>query len=63
MRVGVLDSTAITLCMENNLPIFVVDLWQPHVIEAVVMGERVGTVIADPRRWQNGVYAPDAVLN
>lgn len=61
MRVGVLDSTAITLCMENNLPIFVVDLWQPHVMEAVVMGERVGTVIADPRTWQNGAYAPQAV--
>lgn len=52
MRVGVLDSTAITLCMENNMPIYVVDLWQPHVMEAVVMGERVGTVIADPQRWQ-----------
>jgi uridylate kinase len=53
MRVGVLDSTAITLCMENNMPIFVVDLWQPHVMEAVVCGERVGTVIADPKTWQH----------
>ncbi|MER2598054.1 MAG: UMP kinase [Caldilineales bacterium] len=52
MRVGVLDSTALTLCMENNMPIYVVDLWQPHVVEAVVRGERVGTVIADPQRWQ-----------
>lgn len=52
LRVGVLDSTAITLCMENHMPIYVVDLWQPNVMEAVVMGERVGTVIADPQRWQ-----------
>ena len=52
MRVGVLDSTAITLCMENHMPIYVVDLWHPNVMEAVVMGERVGTVIADPQRWQ-----------
>jgi uridylate kinase len=46
MRVGVMDSTAITLCMENTLPIYVVDLWQPGVLLDVVMGRRVGTVIA-----------------
>jgi uridylate kinase len=46
MRVGVMDSTAITLCMENDLPIYVVDLWQPNVLEDVVLGKRVGTVIA-----------------
>ena len=27
-QVGVMDSTAITLCMENNMPIMVLDLWQ-----------------------------------
>jgi len=63
MRVGVLDSTAITLCMENSMPIFVVDLWQPHVMEAVVMGQRVGTVIADPKTWHNGAYTREPVLN
>jgi uridylate kinase len=51
MRVGVMDSTAITLCMENSMPIFVVDLWQPGVLEAAIMGERVGTVIGDPQFW------------
>jgi uridylate kinase len=61
MRVGVLDSTAITLCMENNMPIFVVDLWRPHVMEAVVLGERVGTVIADPNTWSNAAHAPTAI--
>ncbi len=63
MRVGVLDSTAITLCMENNMPIFVVDLWRPHVMEAVVLGERVGTVIADPNTWSNAAHAPTATLS
>ncbi len=63
MRVGVLDSTAITLCMENNMPIFVVDLWQPQVMEAVVMGERVGTVIADPNTWHNGAYTREPVTS
>jgi uridylate kinase len=55
MRVGVLDSTAITLCMENHLPIIVVDLWRPNVLEAAVMGERVGTVIADQAHWQGQI--------
>lgn len=45
MRVGVLDSTALSLCMENELPIVVVDLWQPNSIERVVRGEQIGTTI------------------
>ncbi len=45
MRVGVLDSTAISLCMENDLPIVVVDLWQPNSVERVIMGESIGTTI------------------
>ncbi|MHB0877744.1 MAG: UMP kinase [Anaerolineae bacterium] len=45
MRVGVLDSTAISLCMENEMPIIVVDLWQPNSIERVVRGEPIGTII------------------
>lgn len=51
MRVGVLDSTAITLCMENDLPIYVVDLWQPGVLQDVVTGKRTGTVIAHEDIW------------
>ncbi|HID86130.1 MAG TPA: uridine monophosphate kinase, partial [Anaerolineae bacterium] len=45
LRVGVLDSTAISLCMDNHLPIIVVDLWQPRSIERVILGEEVGTII------------------
>jgi uridylate kinase len=45
MRVGVLDSTALSLCMENELPIVVVDLWQPNSIERAVRGEQIGTII------------------
>jgi uridylate kinase len=44
-RVGVLDSTAITLCMEYDLPIVVVNLWQPDSLTKVVQGEKVGTLI------------------
>jgi uridylate kinase len=45
MRVGVLDSTAISLCMDNDLPIVVVNLWKPGSLDQVVLGERVGTTI------------------
>jgi hypothetical protein len=45
------------------MPIFVVDLWQPHVMEAVVMGQRVGTVIADPTTWHNGAYTREPGLH
>ncbi|MGH2537937.1 MAG: UMP kinase [Candidatus Promineifilaceae bacterium] len=47
MRVGVIDSTAITLCMDNNLPIVVLNLWQEGSIKKLVMGEAVGTTIGD----------------
>jgi uridylate kinase len=59
MRVGVLDSTAITLCMENSMPIYVVNLWRPGVLKAVVLGERVGTVIADRDIWNNAPARTD----
>ncbi len=45
LRVGVMDSTAITLCMDNRLTIVVINLWAPRSIERVVLGEDVGTVI------------------
>lgn len=45
MQVGVMDSTAISLCMDNNLPIVVVDLWEPGSLEQAALGEPVGTLI------------------
>src|SRR5512142_721461 len=44
--VQVMDNTAVTLCMEHNLPIVVFDLAQPHAIERAVMGEPIGTLIS-----------------
>lgn len=43
---GVMDSTAITLCMDNKLPILVLDLWQENSLLRAVRGERVGTIIS-----------------
>ena len=44
-RLAVLDSTAVTLCMENDLPIVVFDLNRPDNIRRVALGEPVGTLI------------------
>jgi uridylate kinase len=44
-RLGVMDSTAISLCMDNELPILVFDLWQPQSLERAVQGEPIGTII------------------
>ena len=41
----VMDVTAISLCMENKLPIIVFDLWEEGNIRRVVMGERVGSLV------------------
>ena len=46
MRVGVMDATAISLCMENDLPIVVLNMWQPHSLEQAVLGEPIGTLIS-----------------
>ena len=46
MRVGVMDSTAMAMCMDNDLPIQVVNLWHENTLFRVVHGESVGTVIS-----------------
>jgi len=45
MRVGVMDSTAMAMCMDNNLPICVLNLWHEGVLERAVCGEAIGTLI------------------
>jgi uridylate kinase len=45
LRLRVMDSTAISLCMENNLPIVVLSLWQENSVKRLVLGEMVGTEI------------------
>ncbi|HWH36272.1 MAG TPA: UMP kinase [Candidatus Limnocylindrales bacterium] len=44
-RLGVLDSTAVSLCMDNDLPIVVFDMNAPGHIRAAALGEPVGTLI------------------
>ncbi len=45
-RLQFMDSTAISLCMDNELPILVLDLWQRDNLIRAVRGEPVGTRIA-----------------
>jgi uridylate kinase len=44
-RLAVMDTTAITLCMENNMPILVLNLWDPKALESALLGEKIGTII------------------
>ena len=44
-RLAVMDSTALSLCMDNNLPIHVFNLDDETNIDRIVSGERVGTVV------------------
>ncbi len=46
LRIEVMDSTALSLCMDNNLPILVLNLWQPGVLRKALFGERVGTLVS-----------------
>src|ERR1700691_2662297 len=41
----VMDSTAISLCMENKMPIIIFDMNQPGNIKRVVLGEKVGSLV------------------
>ncbi len=45
----VMDSTALSLCMDNGLPIYVFGLDDERNIERVAAGERVGTIISTPQ--------------
>lgn len=46
-RLGVMDTTAITLCMENKLPILVLNLWDNNSLIKALLGEPIGTIVSD----------------
>lgn len=47
-RLQVMDTTAVTLCMENNMPIIVFDVGQPDGIYHALRGDPIGTVVSSP---------------
>ena len=48
-RLGVMDTTALSLCMENSVPIVVFDLSVPDSIQRIISGERIGSLVAEAR--------------
>jgi uridylate kinase len=46
----VMDSTAISLCRDNRLPILVFNMTKPGNIRRVVLGEPLGTMVLEERR-------------
>ena len=46
-HLGVMDSTATSLCMDNNIPIILFALKDPENILRVVHGEKIGTIVKD----------------
>jgi uridylate kinase len=44
-RLEVMDATAISLCMDNNLPILVLNLWNRDALRLALYGEAVGTLV------------------
>jgi uridylate kinase len=46
-RLQVMDTTALTLCMENKLPILVLNLWDESALGRALHGQPVGTLVDD----------------
>ncbi len=44
-QLEVMDSTAVSLCMEHKLPILVLNLWDNSALKRALMGETVGTLV------------------
>lgn len=53
-RLKVMDATALTLCMENSLPIHVFNMDDERNIERIVSGEQVGTLVATENTGEAG---------
>jgi uridylate kinase len=46
-RLKVMDGTALTLCMENKMPILVLNLWDETALQRALRGEHVGTLVSE----------------
>ena len=46
-RLQVMDTTALSLCMENKVPIIVFDLFEAGTLQCIVEGERLGSLVAE----------------
>jgi uridylate kinase len=46
MGLKVMDGTALTLCMDNHMPIVVLNLWQPDSLKNTILGDVKGTLVS-----------------
>ena len=46
-KLRVMDSTALALCMDNNLPIVVFDLFKKGNLKNIILGEKQGTLLSN----------------
>ena len=46
LRLRVMDTTAVSLCMENDMPIVVLNFWKKDNVKRLVLGETIGTTVA-----------------
>lgn len=53
MGLGVMDATAVSLCMENNIPVSVFSIYEPGNIKKAICGENVGTFIGSEDECAN----------
>jgi uridylate kinase len=44
-KIKVMDTTAITLCMDNNLPILVFNIRKKDALPRIIAGEKIGTIV------------------
>ncbi len=50
LRLEVMDSTALSLCMDNKLPILVLNMWDHDALKSGLLGKKVGTLVSDEPR-------------
>jgi uridylate kinase len=55
-KLAVMDSTAISLCHDNKLPILVFNMTKPGNVRRVVLGEPLGTLVVEDRREPRTSY-------
>ena len=46
-NINVMDSAALSLCMDNHIPIVVFNFFDEHALLRAVRGEKVGTLVSD----------------
>jgi len=50
LRLEVMDSTALSLCMDNKLPILVLNMWDHDALKKGLLGEQVGTLVTNQKQ-------------